>query len=56
MRKTRDDFMPADVSRGAYRGIVTGVFVWNSNVIDEEDQYNRDMKIRDRSVTSGISQ
>ena len=44
-RKTRDDFMPADVGRGAYGAIVAGDFVRNSNLIDEEDQYNRDMKI-----------
>ena len=55
LRKTRDNFMPADVSRGAYGTLVAGVSVWNGNVIDEEDQYNRDMKIWDRSVTSGIS-
>ena len=48
--------MPADVGRGAYCTLVAGVFVWNGNVIDEEDQYNRDMKIWDRSVTLGISQ
>ena len=48
--------MPADVCRGVYSAIVVGDFVWNSNVIDEEDQYNKDMKIWDRSVTLGISQ
>ena len=31
-------------------------FVWNGSALDEEDQYNRDMKIWDRSVTLGISQ
>ena len=56
LRKTRDDFTSTDVGRGAYGAIVAGVFVWNGNVIDEEDQRNRDMKIWDRSVTSGISQ
>ena len=56
LRKTRDNFMPADVGRGAYGTLVVGFFVWNSNVIDKEDRYNRDMKIWDRSVTSGISQ
>ena len=56
LRKTRDDFIPADVGRGAYGALVVVDFVWNGNVIDEEDQYNRDMKIWDRSVTSGINQ
>ena len=56
LRKTRDNFMPADVGRGSYGTAVAGVFVWNGNVIDEEDQYNRDMKIWDRSLTSGVSQ
>ena len=51
LRKTRDDFMPADVGRGTYGTVVAGVFVWNGNVIDEEDRYNRDTKIWDRSVT-----
>ena len=45
LRKTRDDFMPADVGRGAYGTIVVDVFVWNGHVLDEKDQYNRDMKI-----------
>ena len=48
--------MSADVGRGAYGAIVVGVSIWNGNIIDEEDQYNRDMKIWDRSVTLGISQ
>ena len=48
--------MPTDVGRVAYGAVVAGVFIWNGNVIDEEDQYNRDMKIWDRSVTLGISQ
>ena len=48
--------MPADVGRGAYGILVADDFVWNDNVIDEEDRYNRDMKIWDRSVTSGIGQ
>ena len=56
LRKTRDDFMPADVGRGAYGTIFADVSVWNGNMIDEEDQYNRDREIWDRSVTSGISQ
>ena len=48
--------MPADVGKSADGAIVAGIFVWNGNVIDEQDQYNRDMKIWNRSVTSGISQ
>ena len=56
LRKTRDNFMPADVGKGAYVTLVAGVFVWNGNVIDEEDRYNRGIKIWDISVTSGISQ
>ena len=56
-RKTRDDFMSADVGRTTYGTVnQAGVFVWNGNALDTEDQYNRDMKIWDRSVTSGISQ
>ena len=56
-RKTQPDFMPANVGRSAY-GTVTqaSVLVWNGNVLDTKDQYNRDMKIWDRSVTSGINQ
>ena len=56
LRKTQDDFMPADVGRSVYGAITAGVFVWNGNALDTEDQYNRDIKIWDRSVTSGISQ
>ena len=41
---------------GAYDAMVARVIVWNGNVINEEDQYKRDIKIWDRSVTSGISQ
>ena len=37
LSKTRDNFMPADVGRGAYSTLVAGVFVWNGNVIDDED-------------------
>ena len=48
--------MPADVGRSAYGAITAVVFVWNGNALDTEDQYNRDIKIWDRSVTSGISQ
>ena len=56
-RKTHGDFMPADVGRSAYGAITqVGVFVWNGNALDTEDRYNRNMKIWDRSVTSGISQ
>ena len=56
-RKTQRDFMPADVGRSPY-GTVTqaGVFVWNGNALDTEDRYNRDTKIWDRGMTSGISQ
>ena len=48
--------MPADVGRDAYDAIVTGIFVQNGYAIDEKSQYNRNMKIWDRNVTSGISQ
>ena len=53
LRKTQNDFMPADVGRSTYGAINDGVFVWNGNALDTEDQYNRDMKLWDRSVTSG---
>ena len=56
LRKTRDDFMPADIGTGAYGTLVEGVFVWNKNTLDTEDKYNRDMKVWDNSVTSGINQ
>ena len=55
-RKTQSDFMPADVGRSTYGAINSGVFVWNRNALDTEDQYNRDMKIWDRSVILGTSQ
>ena len=48
--------MPANIGRSAYGAIAAGVFEWNSNTFDTKDQYNRDMKIRDRSVTSGVRQ
>ena len=48
--------MPADVGRSVYGAINGGVFVWNGNALDTEDSYNRNMKIWDKSVTSGISQ
>ena len=54
-RKTQDDFMLADVGRSAH-GTVTqaGVFVWNGNTIETEDNYNRAMEVWDRCVTSVI--
>ena len=55
-RKIQPDFMPANVGRSAYGAMAAGVFVWNGNALDTEDQYNRDMKVWDRSVTSGINQ
>ena len=55
-RKTQDDFMPADVGRSSYGAMVAGVFVWNGNALDTEDEYNRAMKVWDRSVSSGINQ
>ena len=55
-RKTHDNFIPAAVGRSAYGVLAAGVFVWNGNALDTEDQYNRDMKIWDRSVTSVIRQ
>ena len=45
LRKTQDNFMSADVGRSAYGAIMAGIFVWNGNTLDEEDQYNRNMKI-----------
>ena len=45
LRKTQDDFMPADVDRSVYGAITAGVFVRNGNALDMEDQYNRHMKI-----------
>ena len=37
LRKIHDNFIPADVGRNTYSTIVTGIFVWGGNVIDEED-------------------
>ena len=54
-RKTRPDFMPANVGRSTYGAMVAGVFVWNGDALDTEDEYNRDMKALERSVTSGIN-
>ena len=31
-----------------------GVFVWRANALDTEEDYNRDYKIWDRSLTAGI--
>ena len=46
LRKTQPDFMPGNIGRSAYGAITqAGVFVWNGNALDTEDQYNRDMKI-----------
>ena len=54
-RKTRDDFMPADVGRTTFSTVnQAGVFVWNGNAIETEDNYNRAMRVWDRCVTSGI--
>ena len=55
-RKTQPDFMPADVGRSAYGAMAAGFFVWNGNALDTEGEYNRDMKVWDRSVSSGINQ
>ena len=45
-RKTRDDFMPANVGRTTYGTInQAGNFVWNGNAIETEDNYNRVMKV-----------
>ena len=51
--------MPPGVGRsvcGAMNAANLPVFVWNGNALDTEDQYNRDMKVWDRSVTAAINQ
>ena len=54
-RKTQRDFMPADVGRSPYVTVTqAGVFVWNGNALDTEDEYTRAMKVWDRCVISGI--
>ena len=54
-RKTRDDFMPANVGRTTYGTINQACdYVWKGNTIETEDDYNRAMKVWDRCVTSGI--
>ena len=54
-RKTRDDFMPADVGRSAYGAVnQAGVFVWNGNAIVLEDDCNKAIKVWDRCVSLGI--
>ena len=46
LRKTQPDFIPTNVGRSAYGAITqVGVFVWNGNALDTEDQYNRYRKI-----------
>ena len=55
-RKTQPNFMSANIGRSAYSTVTqAGVFVWNGNALDTEDEYNRDMKALERSVTSGIN-
>ena len=44
-RKTQHDFMPADVGRSSYGAMAVGVFVWNGNILDRKDEYNRAMKV-----------
>ena len=55
-RKIQDDFMPAIVNRRTYGAIITGVFAWNGDALDTEDEYNRDMKIWERNARAGIKQ
>ena len=55
-RSTEASFMPANVGRSTYGAIVAGVFVWNGNALDTEDEYIRDMKIWEKNVTAGINQ
>ena len=47
--------MPADVGRTAYGTVnQAGIFVWNGNAIETEDDYNRAIRVRDRCTSSGI--
>ena len=55
-RKVQDDFMVATVHRRTYGTVIAGVFTWNGDALDREDEYNRDMKIWERNETAGIKQ
>ena len=56
-RKDEDNFMPAQVNQRYYGTVnANGVFAWNVNTLDTEDEYNRDSKIWERNLTTGIKQ
>ena len=50
-KKDQDIFMPATVNRRTYGTVIAGVFTWNGDVLDTEDEYNRNMKIWERNTT-----
>ena len=56
-RKNEDKSRPIE-PRKRNHGTVDahGVFQWRANALDTEEDYNRDYKIWDRSLTAGIKQ
>ena len=47
--------MPTIVRQRDYGTVnANGVFDWHPDALDTEDEYNRDYKIWERNVTSGI--
>ena len=56
-RKEQDNFIQTAVPRRDCGTINTaGVFEWHVDVLDTEDEYNRDYKLWDRNLTAGIKQ
>ena len=56
-RKNEDKFMPIEPRKQNYGTVdALGVFHWRANALDTEEDYNRDYKIWDRSLTAGIKQ
>ena len=55
--KNEADFMPTAVRKRNYGTVdVAGVFHWRPDALDTEEEYNKDYKIWDRNLTTGIKQ
>ena len=56
-RKSEADFMSTAVRKRDFGTVdAAGVFHWRSDVLDTEEEYNRDYKIWNINVSTGIKQ
>ena len=56
-REDQAEFMPIAPRRQDYGTVdALGVFHWRANALDTEEEYDRDCKIWDRSLSAGLKQ